>query len=397
MQQDKQDSKKVLIFSTAYYPYVGGAEVAIKEITDRIPDVEFHLITARFSKKIPFKEKIGNVLVYRLGVGIPLLDKLLLPFEGALFVRHLQKKNNYQAFWCVMATFASGAAYLSNIFSNKKVPIILNLQEGDSEEHFSKRWFGLIDLSWKMALKRTHILTVLSQFLKDRAERFGYKGEARIIPNGVDLNKFKIENSKLKIKERQEIRNELGLQEKDIVLITSSRLVVKNGVGDVIEALTLLPKEVKFIICGVGELETSLKLKVKRLKLEDRVIFKGFVSHTEMPKYLKACDIFIRASLSEGMGNSFIEAFASGIPVVATPVGGIVDFLKDPTSQGYDGTSVQTGYFCEPENPESIAATVKRVIADPNKDKVVENAYNLAIEKYDWDKIAPEMRKVFDL
>ena len=50
-----QEQDRILIFSTAYYPFVGGAEVSIKEITDRIPDIQFDLITARFSKKLPFK------------------------------------------------------------------------------------------------------------------------------------------------------------------------------------------------------------------------------------------------------------------------------------------------------------------------------------------------------
>src|SRR3989344_7308959 len=111
--------KKALIFSTSYYPFVGGAEVAIKEITDRIPDIQFDLITAKMKKGLPFMEKVGNVTVYRLGLGISIIDKLILPFEGVLFARHLSKKNKYDFFWCMMVSFAGGAAYIKNIFSSK--------------------------------------------------------------------------------------------------------------------------------------------------------------------------------------------------------------------------------------------------------------------------------------
>ena len=104
--------KKILIFSTSYYPLVGGAEVAIKEITDRIPDMEFDLITAKMKKDLPFREKVGNVTVYRLGVGIPLIDKFIAPFEAALFARHLLKKKEYSAFWCMMVSFSPLGAYL---------------------------------------------------------------------------------------------------------------------------------------------------------------------------------------------------------------------------------------------------------------------------------------------
>ena len=121
-------SKRILIFSTAYLPYIGGAEIAIKEITDRLPDIQFDLITAKFEKDLPKIEKIGNINVYRLGFGLSLLDKLLLPFWGAIFALNLNKKNHYDLFWCVMATFASGGAYIANWF-HKKIPIVLTLQE----------------------------------------------------------------------------------------------------------------------------------------------------------------------------------------------------------------------------------------------------------------------------
>ena len=78
------NTKKILIFSTSYYPFVGGAEVAIKEITDRVSGVDFDIITGRFDFKLPKNEKIGNVNVYRVGFGFKTLDKLLLPFFGAI-------------------------------------------------------------------------------------------------------------------------------------------------------------------------------------------------------------------------------------------------------------------------------------------------------------------------
>ncbi len=376
--------KKILIFSTGYFPFVGGAEVAIKEITDRLPDFEFDLITARFDKKLPFREKIGNVMVYRLGVGIPLLDKLLLPFEGALFVRHLSKRKKYDAFWGVMATFATGAAYIYNIFAKEKIPTILNLQEGDSERHFTWKWFGLINLSWVLALKRTDYLTVLSKYLKERAERLGYKGRVAIVPMGVYIERFDVAITE---GEKMEIRDSLGFKKEDVVLVTTSRLVEKNGVGDVIYALSQLPQNIKFMVCGVGELERDLKLKIENLKLGGRVKFVGSVSHDDLPKYLKSCDIFIRPSLSEGFGVSFIEAMASRLPVIATPVGGIIDFLKDG----------ETGYFCEPANPKSIVNTVEKVLSDKvAKAKIVENAYEMVKENYDWSIITSQMRGVFD-
>ena len=368
-------SKRILIFSTSYYPFVGGAEVAVKEITDRLADIQFDLITAKQKDNLPEVEKVGSINVYRLGSGSPLLDKVFLPFHGAIFALRLNKKNHYDSFWCIMATFASGAAYIANFFQ-KKVPIILTLQEGDSEGHLRYRWLGLINLSWRLALKRTSLLTTISTYLLNRARKLGYTGEAIIIPNGVDVKKFTTD-----VLSRAFDKN-------GITLITTSRLVEKNGIGDVIEALPLLPDNVKFHILGTGPLENNLKFKIENLKLKGRVEMLGFVDQEKIPDYLHHADIFIRPSLSEGMGISFIEAMAAGLPVIATPVGGIVDFLRDG----------ETGLFCEVKNPESIAKQVLRLIEDDVLRKtIVENAKKMVKEKYDWDLIANEMKKkIFD-
>ncbi|MFH1551733.1 MAG: hypothetical protein ABIC36_02540, partial [bacterium] len=90
--------KKVLIFSTAYFPLVGGAEVAVEEIIDRIKGFEFDMITAKIESGLADQEKIGNVNVYRVGFGSN-LDKYLLPFLGLKKAISLNKKRDYKLTW----------------------------------------------------------------------------------------------------------------------------------------------------------------------------------------------------------------------------------------------------------------------------------------------------------
>jgi glycosyltransferase involved in cell wall biosynthesis len=161
--------------------------------------------------------------------------------------------------------------------------------------------------------------------------------------------------------------------------------VVKNGIGDVIKALPKLPSNVKFVIFGEGYLRQKLDSLVRSLNLEDRVFFEGFISHREMPKYLKACDIFIRPSLSEGFGNSFVEAMAAKLLVIATPVGGIVDFLADN----------ETGYVCQPEDTDSIVKAVNKAINSDNK-RIIDNAYKMVCERYGWEDISLNIKEIFD-
>jgi glycosyltransferase involved in cell wall biosynthesis len=404
-------SRKILIFSTAYYPFVGGAEVAIKEITDRLGNTEltqnqfeFDLITAKMRSDLPSVEKVGNVIVYRLGIGIPIIDKLILPFWGALKALQLNKKNNYDKFWCMMVSFASGSAYLANIFidflklfgnenlsSSVRVPIILSLQEGDSEEYLKTKWFGLIDLAWRLALQRSDVVTVISNYLGERARRLGFAGEPVLIPNGVDVDRYSEIFSE---EELNELGEKLGRDNENmIMLISTSRLNVKNGLDLVIKALPNLPENIHFYNFGAGEEKKYLNDLASSLGVSSRVHLEEYVNHDELPKYLKIANIFIRPSRSEGQGISFLEAMAVRLPVIATPVGGIVDFLFDPSNSSGQAT---TGYFCQPENSESIAEVVQKVINDPNKNQITENAYKMVVEKYDWKLIAKKMQIIFE-
>lgn len=90
-------SKRVLIFSTAYLPLIGGAELAVKELTDRLTDFEFELITAKIDPKLKSEEQIGRVKVYRLGWGTR-LDKLILAFMVVGLVPNYIVKIN--TMWC---------------------------------------------------------------------------------------------------------------------------------------------------------------------------------------------------------------------------------------------------------------------------------------------------------
>jgi glycosyltransferase involved in cell wall biosynthesis len=380
---------RILIFSTAYYPFVGGAEVAVREITERLSDdFDFDLITARLEKKLLKVEVIGKVNVYRVGIGVPFFDKISLPFLGAIKAWNLEKKANYKHIWGVMVTFGSGAGYILNILRTvsvrKRIPITLTLQEGDSESHLEYKWAGLINLSWRLALWQTDFLTAISNFLLNRAIRKGYKGQSALVPNGVDINIF---SQKIDEGISQELISRLNKKSEDIFLVTTGRLTHKNGIEDIISSLTLLPPNVSLVVIGKGELGNRLQKLATDLKVDDRVKFLGFIPYSEMPKYFSICDIFVRPSRSEGFGNSFIEAMAAGIPVIATPVGGIPDFISDR----------ETGLFCSTDNPKSIAVAVKTLITDIElKNSIIKNANELVKERYGWDNIALQMKKVFD-
>ncbi len=369
---------KVLIFSTAYLPFIGGAELAIKEITARLlpVDFSFDLITLNLDRKQKPEEQIGNIRVIRLAC-----SKLFFPIAAFVRARKLHRKNPYDAVWSIMASHG-GFAGLFFKYHFPNVPFILTLQEGDSFSHIYKRAFFVWPL-FKRIFNYADTITAISNYLADWAKKMGAKADIHVIPNGVNVEAFSVK--RLASSKREELRQKLGIKPEDKIIITTSRLVPKNGVTDLIESLRYLPENIKLLICGTGSLESSLKLNVNRYTLNARVRFFGFVPNNTLPQYLHASDIFCRPSLSEGMGSSFIEAMAAGLPVIATPVGGIPDFLEDG----------KTGLFCEVGNPNSIADKVQLLLSNNSlREKIIENASKMVREKYDWNSISPKMQEV---
>ena len=368
--------KRVLIFSLAYYPHVGGAEVAIKEITDRIApsDIEFHMLTLRFSRDDKQEEKIGNVFVSRVGRGGAYFSKILFVPMAALAARRLHKKNNFDAAWAMMSYMT-----LPLTLTCLRLPYVLTLQEGDTYHHMYERLrvLPLLPLL-NCGFRRASVVQPISTYLGGWALKRGFTGPIEIIPNGVDVKKF----------------SGSRIAHDGIVLIHTGRLVYKNGIDSIVRALSLLPQHIRLRLVGSGVDEQKLRTLARELNVLSRIEFAGFFDNDRLPEQLHAADIFVRPSRSEGMGISFVEAMAAGLPVVATQEGGIADFLFD-AKRNIDKPT--TGWAVDKDSPEQIATAVQDILTNPEGAAlVVETAKKMVTEKYDWDLITKDMReKIF--
>jgi len=376
---------KVLIFSTAYFPLIGGAEVAVKEITDRINGFEFDMITAKIKPDLVGCEKIGNVNVYRVGSGSN-FDKYRLPFLGLKKAIQLEKENQYKLTWSIMASFGG---FLGLRFKKKypNKPWLLTLQEGDPPKEIEKK-VGILKFWFCQIFKKADYIQAISRFLSDWAIQMGAEKEkVKIVPNGVDTDKFK----KIDDQIINKLKQELGIKDEKVIL-TVSRLVKKNGIDDLIKAGQYLKFPFKILIIGSGEKKKELKNLTKRLNLEDRVIFLGQIDYNDLPKYYSMADVFVRASLSEGFGNVFLEAFACGTPIIGTRVGGITDFLADPSEHAGQGT----GLFCKVNDPQDIAKKIREILEDESLKKMLaKNGIKFISNIYQWDFIAKKMEVFF--
>ncbi|MEK7621554.1 MAG: glycosyltransferase family 4 protein [Patescibacteria group bacterium] len=340
---------RILIFSLAYLPFIGGAEVAVKEITDRLPEFDFEIVSA----------DVRNFW-----------SKYFYPIWAYRRAARQHQTKNYDLVWAIMANQAGMAAAL---FKRRfpSVPFLLTLQEGDDLNSWAYRlrlWGPRLFRVFQLADR----IQVISNYLGAWAQAMGAKCPITVIPNGVDMRSFQLLGSSFQEKRKEKI------------IIHTGRLVKKNGVDILIEAMRFLPENIKLQILGTGQEEMSLKQLMSRFNLDSRVEFLGQVLPNKVVEYLTQALIFVRPSRSEGLGNSFLEAMAAGLPVVGTAVGGIPDFLK----QG------QTGWICEVNNSQDVAEKIKFIL-DPNNEslvsQVVARARQMVLDKYNWDTIARAM------
>lgn len=378
----------ILVFSLACRPYVGGAEIAMMEIMRRLPQYFFTVITARALKnfdyvKLPDIEERNNVRIVRVGSRNRYLGQYAYPLSALKRAYGEARFAKPACVWGMLESYGGIAAALYHQHF-PDVPYILTMQSGDSES-----FWGWRTLFWKPLYKKVftqaNAIQAISNYLAARAKKYGAKGEVNVIPNGVD-NVFFI---RISDEERRKTRQELGLGDDQVGIITASRLVHKNGIDTLIRGFAQWQQSESrgvLLILGKGPEEAGLKKMAQELGISTQVKLLGEIPYRDLPRYYQSADIFIRPSRSEGLGNAFLEAMAAGIPVIGTPVGGIPDFL----------THGQTGLLVPPDDPEALGKSIARLYFDRDlTQRIVQIAQTLVRKKYSWDFVAMSMGELF--
>lgn len=382
----------VAVFSLAYSPFEGGAEIACREIITRLKEFNFTIFTYKFDRSWLGREVIGNAEIVRLGRGRRrkryygrIWNKILYVFRAWREAEKQHAQKRFDAIWAIMASYGGVAALFFKL-NHPRIPLLLTIQEGDSENHMVFGKFGFTGFFGKRIIRSADYIQVISNYLKDFVKRRGAKAPIEVIPNGADLDLF---NVKYTNQELKTLRANLGLQD-EYVIITTSRLVYKNAIDILIEAIAELKNKmlnVKCLIIGDGPERRALQKLIVKCQLSNVVLLLGHIPQRDLPLYLKISDVFVRASRSEGLGSSFLEAMAAGIPVIGTPVGGIVDFLKDG----------QAGLCAKVNDSNDLAEKIRKILTNPKMRKeIIENGQVLVRENYSWDRIARLFKNIFD-
>jgi N-acetyl-alpha-D-glucosaminyl L-malate synthase BshA len=238
-------------------------------------------------------------------------------------------------------------------------------------------------ITW-LTLKLIDIHVVVSKrMIKDAVEAGSNPSKIRVVYNGIDIRKVSSLGD-------TDIIKRYGIHKEDFVILYLGRLHPKKCPEDVVKAFPKIVQKVpnaKLVIAGKGSEKAKLEKLVKKLKLQDKVVFTGFVSENEKWSLLKRCDVFVLPSIVEAFGIALIEAMACGKPVIATNVGPFPEIIRDG----------ETGILIPVHSPNHLAEAVinlsqddrKRVHIGKKAKEEVENRFNIS-------KIANNYLKIYD-
>ena len=193
-----------------------------------------------------------------------------------------------------------------------------------------------------------------------------------VVDNGIDLIPF------LSVPDR--------VPRGEIVFGTVGRMSREKGHGVLINAFALLRQKhgnVRLRLLGGGGLEDTLKEQALRLGLGDSVEFCGFSN--DVAGFLGSLDVYVLPSHSEALPLGLMEAIASGVPAVATAVGGVPTILE----------KTRGGWLCEPGNPAAMAEAMERAISAAGGGEMGRNARQLAGELYSDARMAADYEALY--
>lgn len=223
-----------------------------------------------------------------------------------------------------------------------------------------------------LAYKSAHVVVANSTAAAEQLREEGVpEKKIRMIPNGVDCDAFETPERDRPIRS----------------IITVANLRPEKGHDTLIEAAPKIVErhpEVEFLIVGDGPLRASLVRQVNLRGLRSKFTFLG--ERPDVPAQLGASELFVLPSRSEACPNGVLEAMASGLPVVATRVGGVPELIDSGVN----------GLLVDADAPGQIAAAVIDLVEHPSRARALGRAArNTAVERFAFDRMIARFEALY--
>ena len=235
----------------------------------------------------------------------------------------------------------------------------------------------------KEAARDASLIITVSRYSAQKIEQLygATKKKIRIVPNGVDLEKFKPN------KDCENLKARIVGKNKHLVLFVGN-LIPRKGLNYLIEAAKHVikeNKETKFVIVGEGPLKNNLISYSQEQAVSDKFAFLGGVPDALLPQLYNCADVFVSPSLQEGQGITLLEAQATAKPVVAFNVSAISEVVKHK----------ETGLLVEPNSYELANAISELLSNESLRERMGRSGRDFVSDVFSWDICAQKMSQVY--
>ncbi len=235
----------------------------------------------------------------------------------------------------------------------------------------------------KFSIEKADGVTAVSKFLADKTNtQYKIDKHIEVIPNFVDIDKFKRENDE----KTQCFRKNIAPNEEKVFIHISNFRALKR-VQDVIKIFYEVRKklEAKLLLVGDGPDRSDCEQLVRELEISEHVRFMG--KQDALVELLSVSDIFMIPSQSESFGLSALEAMSCGVPVISSSVGGLPEL----------NLHNETGYIAEIGDVDRMAKYAVDLLLDQKKYELFSRNARKRAEDFSEDKIVPKYEKFYEL
>lgn len=379
---------RVLMLSWEYPPHLqGGLGRHVNEIIpalSRIDDLHVDLVVPRLAGG-SLTEQFGRVTVHRVDVPIPQRDN----FYGGVWHVNNVLSTFVEDLWQTSGPFdvVHGHDWLIGFIATAlqrtyHVPLVITIHA--TERGRGRGWLGgdlahqidhaesnLVHAADRLiTCSRSMLHEVVANFQVDAAK-------IEVIPNGVDVSRFSTQMA-----QDNRLQRQMYAAADEALVFHVGRLVHEKGAHILVEAIPGVLKafpSTRFVIAGRGPLLDRLHHRTAALRINERVLFPGFISDEEAVRLFCVADVGVFPSLYEPFGLVALEAMAAHTPLVVTNIGGFAEIVQHNV----------TGLAVYPEDADSLAWGICETLREPaTARRRTEKAYETVTTSYAWDVIA---------
>ena len=394
---EKKYKSKILLFTSTNFPHEGGLSTHMEMLGKGLKEIGAEAEYYSISKGTSYMIKILSLPVYPL----KFINKSFLIVRSVLFseialsfgIFFKQLFNRYAVINAQHHVALNSCYFVKKVF---KTPLVLTVHHylslGSEEDLYESNSFvkKFLAMEEKKAYKLADKLVAVDSRIRDYIiKSFGVEeNKMAILINSIDTSDYKPRENK------KELGRKFNLPDKKLIILCPRRLVKKNGVIYAAEAAkhlkNIMGEDFILVFAGDGPEVESIKELVRKNDLSENVMLLGNVKHEEIKYLYNASDAVLIPSVNykgveEATSLSALEAMASGIPVIASSIGGLKELITDK----------ETGFLVEEKDARAIAKKILQLSKQDNSD-LINKARRFVVQKCSHIKRAKDFMKVYE-